>query len=65
MSDKHGCGHEKIDRDAINATIPAFVTEDTNLLAFRFFGKAPFVGFRKDEVFYILWIDRSFDLYKH
>lgn len=64
-SDRHKGGQEKIARNAIQETIPDFVTEDTNLIALRFCGKAPMVGFKKDEVFYVLWLDRDFTLYKH
>ena len=64
-SPKLGAGHEKIARDSIKASIPSFVTEDVNFLAFRFMGKAPMVGYRQGEVFFILWIDRDFTLYQH
>ena len=63
---KKGQGHEIISRNAIGKdVIPALITEDTNIIAFRFFGKAPMVGFRDAEVFHIVWIDRAFDLYDH
>ena len=62
---KHANGHEKIARDAIKTGIPSTVTEDVNLLAFRFQGKKAMVGFRKDKIFYVLWLDRSFKLYNH
>jgi hypothetical protein len=47
---------------------PFLVTskEDVSFfLAFRFFDKAPMVGYRKEEVFYVLWLDREFKLYQH
>ncbi len=64
-SNKHASGHEKIARDAIQGSIPGIITEDTNILAFRFDGKKPMVGFRKDKIFYVIWIDRNFTLYNH
>lgn len=62
---RHGSGHEIIARDAIKASIPAHITEDVNLLAFRFYGKAPMVGYRDGSIFYVVWIDPHFKLYDH
>lgn len=62
---RHGNGHEKISQDAIRAGKPECVTSDVQLLAFRFCGKKPMVGFRSDKVFYVLWFDREFKLYNH
>ncbi len=62
---RHGIGHETINRTAIRTPIPTVVGEDVRLLAFRFSKKKPMVGYRRDKVFYILWIDRKFKLYDH
>jgi len=62
---RHGLGYEKISHTSIKAAIPPHITEDVNFLAFRFSGKAPMVGYRKQEVFYIVWLDRNFTLYDH
>lgn len=62
---RHGLGTEIIDRLAIKDRLPGCITEDTNILALRFHGKAPMVGFRLAEVFYIVWLDRAFQLYDH
>jgi hypothetical protein len=62
---RHGQGHEKIARDVIKVAIPAVITEDVQIIAFRCIGKAPMVGFKVDETFYVVWIDRAFDLYPH
>lgn len=62
---RHGQGYEKINRTSIKGRIPPSLTEDVNILAFRFFGKAPMVGYRVAEVFYIVWLDRQFVLYDH
>lgn len=64
-SHRHGLGCEKIDRNSIKASIPHHITEDTTLIAFRFHGKAPMVGYRKESTFHIIWIDRDFSLYQH
>ncbi|MBD2384885.1 hypothetical protein [Cylindrospermum sp. FACHB-282] len=63
--DRHGLGYEKIARVAIKAPIPKFITEDVNIIAFRFSGKSPMVGYRDKAVFYVIWLDRDFTLYDH
>ncbi|MDF7658312.1 hypothetical protein PUG81_04970 [Erwiniaceae bacterium L1_54_6] len=65
QQDRHGLGCEKLTRNTIKAAIPAHVTEDATLLAFRFNGMAPMVGYRREATFFILWLDRSFTLYNH
>jgi hypothetical protein len=61
-----GLGFEKIAKNSINEKLPTFLTqEEDNLLAFRFKGKAPMVGYRVKDVFYVLWFDRDFTLYNH
>jgi len=64
---RHGQGYEKIDRKAIKGdAVPDEITAEVDIIAFRFYGKAPMVGDRsKDGVFNILWLDRSFTLYDH
>ncbi len=62
---RHGSGHEIISRDAIKSSIPDHITEDVNLLAFRFHGKAPMIGYRDGAIFYVVWIDPHFKLYDH
>ena len=64
---RHGQGYEKLDRNAIKRdAIPEGISDDVNIIAFRFCGKAPMVGYRTaDGVFNILWIDRAFRLYDH
>ena len=66
QADRHGCGYEHIQRSSIKgAKIPKFITPDITLLAFRFSGLSPMIGFRLKRIFYIVWLDRSFTLYKH
>lgn len=62
---RHGMGFEKLPTTCIKASIPNIVTPDVNLLAFRFHGKKPMVGFRSGQVFYIIWLDRDYSLYEH
>lgn len=63
---KHGMGSEKIARNSIKAGMPDIVTDDVDhFLAFRFHGKAPFVGIRNRFIFHVIYVDRGYNLYKH
>jgi len=64
-SPRHGLGYEKIARSSLRAPIPKHIEEDVIFIAFRFYGKAPMVGYREGMIFHILWIDRDFTLYHH
>lgn len=64
--DRHSLGFEKIDKSSIKAPMPPFITEDMDhFLAFRFHGMKPMVGYRKQNIFFILWFDKDFTLYNH
>jgi hypothetical protein len=65
LAPRHGQGYEKIRKEGIKATLPAQVTEDVTIIAFRFYGKAPMAGYRQNATFYILWFDPDFKLYDH
>ncbi|MEQ1963508.1 hypothetical protein ABLB69_10095 [Xenorhabdus khoisanae] len=62
---RHALGFDKIHRTAIKPSIPAHITEDVNLIAFRFSGMKPMVGYRRDSTFFIVWLDRNYTLYNH
>lgn len=62
----HGLGFEKIKLHAIKLDVPRFITDDMDhVLAFRFHGMAPMVGYRQKDVFYVLWFDHDYTLYDH
>ena len=64
--DPHGLGTEKIAKSAIKAALPAFITDDLDdFLVFRYKQKHPMVGYRQRDVFFVLWFDHDFTLYKH
>lgn len=64
--DRHGLGTEKIPKRQIKTGIPRFITDDLDhFIVFRFHGRAPMVGYRVGEVFYVLWFDWNFTLYDH
>jgi hypothetical protein len=66
QADRRKGGSEKIARRAISRGIPTHVTEDVDeFTALRFCGRAPMVGYVDKGVFYILWLDKNFDLYDH
>lgn len=62
---RHGQGCEKISRKSLNVNVPANISDDAEMLAFRFYGKRVFVGFRSLEIFHILFLDTKFTLYDH
>ena len=64
-SPKHGMGSEKIDRSAIKGDSTDHLAEDLTLLAIRFSGLKPMVGYRDGAVFHIVWLDHNFTLYDH
>lgn len=65
QAQRHGLGWEKIERYSFYKPIPDLITPDVRLIAFRFCGEAAMVGFRKDRIFHIVWLDRDFTLYRH
>ncbi|OZS42296.1 hypothetical protein [Photobacterium sanguinicancri] len=63
---RHGLGYEKISKKSIKTGVPDFIPPDLkNFLAFRFKGKAPLVGYRRRNIFYVLWFDHNFTVYPH
>jgi len=43
---RHGLGYEQIERSALNFSLPDDIPAESNIIAFRFFGMAPILGFR-------------------
>ena len=42
------------------------VTEDVeSFAALHYSGKKRFIGYRIGQVFYILWVDHTFEVYQH
>jgi hypothetical protein len=62
---RHGLGFEKIARNSLRVTLPAAVTEDATIIAFRYNGKRPMLGYRDGRIFYILFLDWNFNAYPH
>lgn len=65
-SNRHGIGLEKINKALIKVPIPNIIAEDINFFkAFRYHGKASMIGYEKQGVFYIVWVDHDYKVYKH
>jgi len=67
LSQRHSFGMEKLPREIIKPQLPPEITPETPLFAFRASGNnLPFVGIRKDNIFYIVFVETKFgDIYKH
>lgn len=62
--DKHKQGCEDLTDAKFSIGKPDLL-EGKKIIAFRFKGKAPMVGYREREIFYVIWLDRNFTLYNH
>ena len=62
---RHGLGYEKIARNAIKPGIPRHIKDDVKFIAFRFDALKSMIGYKEGDVFHIIWLDRSFDVYDH
>ncbi len=65
VAPRHGLGYELIGGDSLKVAIPTsvVVTEEVRIMAFRFRGKAPMVGYKDGDVFRIIWLDHDFSVY--
>lgn len=62
---RHKLGCEPIEQESLRVPLPRVVTPDTTILSFRCIEMAPMIGFRDEDRFHVLWIDRKFDCYPH
>lgn len=62
---RHATGSEKIKRNSIKRPVPIHIKEDATFIALRFSGKKSMVGYRENEIFHVIWLDRNFTLYNH
>lgn len=62
---RHGLGTEKIARGSIRPALPVALSDDVELLAVRYNGFHPMVGFRNGRIFHVLFIDHTMDVYPH
>ena len=65
VASRKGVGYEIISRKALKTGLPPHISDDVNLLAFRFCGNKPMIGYREGRIFHILFLDRDFTLYDH
>jgi hypothetical protein len=62
---RHGVGTEKIPRDQLKAPLPQGISDDVEILALRYNGKRPMLGYRDGRTFQILLLDHNFTAYDH
>jgi hypothetical protein len=62
---RHGFGSENIERKSFKVEIPPNIPKEATLLALRFSGKNPMVGFREKNIFHIVFLDSKFTVYDH
>lgn len=63
---RHKLGYEQLPKNKIKAPSPLNVTHDReHYMVFRFNGMKPMVGYRINQVFYVLWFDHNMTLYNH
>jgi len=65
VMDRHGLGTEKIAANSLHAPIPGFAQDNDYFLAFRYKGVNSMVGYRVNDIFFVMWFDHDFTLYKH
>jgi len=59
-------GMERVARFFIGVSVDNVATDDVeHFWAFRYDGKCSMVGYRKKNVFYVLWFDHNFTLCDH
>ncbi len=61
QANRHKQGYEIIE----NYPKPSNLTDDVKIIAFRFYGMAPMIGYRQEQIFHIIALDRDFTAYKH
>ena len=64
-SHRHKSGTEIIERESLRIPLPSHITEDVNIIALRFSGMKPMLGYRDRRILHILWLDRNYSAYKH
>jgi hypothetical protein len=66
LAPRHGIGYELIPVKQVNISIPPEVTQDiTSLHVFRFSGKKAMIGFKDENIYHVLGLDRNFTAYNH
>ena len=58
-------GFEPIPAKQLSCRIPEVFRNEPSSLVFHMAGNIPIIGFRREDVFYIIAIDRTFSAYSH
>lgn len=64
-SGRHAAGFEKLSRSSLRVPLGGKVTEDVQLIVFRYSGMKAMIGYRQDKTFHILLLDHNFTCYSH
>lgn len=64
-SGRHAAGSETIKKSNLKHSVAALIPEDGTPLSIRFNGKKPMLGYRKDQIFYVIALDKDFSVYPH
>lgn len=64
-SPRHGIGTETIHRASLKVGLPHGIPDDATLIAIRFNGMKPMIGYRDARVFYVVFLDSNFSAYNH
>jgi hypothetical protein len=64
-ADRHGMGYEKIAQNSLRFPLPRHITADVRIIAFRYNGMSPMLGYRDQATFHIICIDPNFRAYQH
>ena len=62
---RRGLGSENIPQPAIGVMLPACITPEMTLMAFRCIERMRMVGFRDQDRFHVVWFDWNMNLYDH
>lgn len=66
QSHHKGVGFERIPLEQISGARPSILTEDVNHLhVFRYYGKCPMLGLKRDQIYYVIWLDNEMVRYNH
>ena len=63
---RHGLGFEKIPVDQLKMSLPAIFEDEEDVMVFRYHGKLPMAGVRREATLHLVALERQFgELYDH
>jgi hypothetical protein len=64
-SNRYKMGFEWLPQDQIKVPIPRNITEEVQIMVFRYNGMKPMLGYRVGHIYYPFWLDSDFSAYDH